>query len=147
MGLGRRRERTECQTTLRACHVEEVGEASADPQPILAEGSQSVHRCQRLSRHESVGTGVSPNGPQERTASCPWVLFHRGHHCGCSCHGAVGEQAQTFFLPAVMEGKAFVVLMQAAALFCPEPVLAVCKAWLVAWLGLAGRYLQGGLTG
>lgn len=41
MGLRRRRrERTKHKTTQRVCHVKEVWEASADPQPILAEGSQ-----------------------------------------------------------------------------------------------------------
>lgn len=38
----RRRERAKHKTTLRVCHVKEVWEASADPQPILAEGKQAA---------------------------------------------------------------------------------------------------------
>lgn len=65
-GLGlrrRRRERTKHKTTLRVCHVKEVWEASADLQPILAEGRQAAslqhwrvsgHGC--LSRHPTKRT-------------------------------------------------------------------------------------------
>lgn len=69
LGLGRRRERTERKTAPRACHVKEIWEASADPQRILAEGSQPIHRHRRASRHGCLSKRLT-----RRTASCPWVI-------------------------------------------------------------------------
>jgi len=67
------------------------------------------------------------------------VLLHRGRHCGGSCRGAEGEQAQTFFLPAVTEGEGVAGLMKAVGPFCPGPVLSGCKTWMVlGWAGLVG---------
>lgn len=76
--------------------------------------------------------GVSPNRAEDSPPLASRYCFIG--HITVAAAATVQRGAGTDL--SVMEGKGFVALMQAVPLFCPGPVLAGCKTWMVAGLGL-----------